>query len=223
MVYRRNYRRKRFVRRRRAVPWYNRKYSVSQMASKAIKGVNYLRGLVNAELKKYDVVSADDPSSSGIVIPLHDMGTGDSDSQRNGNSIFVRYVNVGGFIRHNMAATNPSQVRIMLFIDKQQVGDSVPTPSMVLETVANTQTPYSKLNSDTVGRFSILFSRIYQVNEQRPCISYFIKKSMRHHIRYNGMLSTDVQKGGIYLLIAGPNVTNNPRVTWNSRLSFHDN
>lgn len=218
--------RKRFYRRRnykrRSVPWYRKKYSAVQLASKAVAGVRYLKGLVNAELHKRDSVGGINPDYIGSMISLNNIAQGNADNERTGNSIFVRYVNSSGMITMSSLATSTA-VRVMLVCDKQQIGDTPPTAPMVLENTASTTAPYSKLNSDTVGRFTILSSKLYLLNSDRPSCSWFLKKSMRHHIRYNGATSTDIQKGGLYLLVISNEQNNVPNFTRDTRVSYYDN
>ena len=44
------FRNRRFNRRRRRTPWYNRKYSTAQIARAAWRSAKYIRGLVNSEM-----------------------------------------------------------------------------------------------------------------------------------------------------------------------------
>jgi hypothetical protein len=218
---RRSYKKRRSFK-RKSVAWYNKKYSAIQLASKAVAGVRYLKGLVNAELHKFDLTGSASISTAGNVFNLVNIANGDTDSDRTGNSIFVRYVNAGGMLQLNSSADNTA-VRIMLVIDKQQVGDNLPTVTDILETVSSPTAPYSKLNSETAGRFTILSSRVYILNTERPSCSWFIKKSMRHHVRYNGTTGADIQKGGLYILAISSEATNSPAMNRNVRLSFYDN
>ena len=64
------YRRRRVYKKRTPKPWYRKKYSVSQMASAAYKGVKYIKGLVNSEM--FDVVTAASNTS------MTNTGTGSS-------------------------------------------------------------------------------------------------------------------------------------------------
>lgn len=218
------YRKKRtFKRRRRPTQWYNKKYSVAQAASAALKGVNYIRGLVNSEMFKYDQSATSGTiSNTGAIINLVGLAQGDSEDQRTGNSIYVRHINASGMLAINASGVATS-VRVMLVIDKQQLGDTTPSVADILEDTGTAVAPYSKLNALTVGRFSVLSSRVYMLNADRPSVSWFVKRSMRHHVRYNGPANTDIQRGGLYLVVISNEGTNTPSWTRNIRTSYHDN
>jgi len=216
--YRRRYRKRGY--RRRNVAWYNRKYSVAQLASKALKGVSYLKGLVNSEKFKHDLVSSSTYDYNGVLSHLTGISQGDGEGQRTGNSIFVRNVNIRGSL---VRGTTDERVRLMLLIDKQQIGDSVPAASDVLASTGTAQSVYSFLNRSTVGRFTILRSRLYALTADTPTININWNVNLRHHVRYNGTTGTDVQRGGIYLLIITSAASNGPTFERAIRVSYHDN
>lgn len=217
--YRRNYRR----RSRKAVPWYRKKYSVGQIASKALRGVNYIRGLVNSEMFKYDISSSASPSWGGTVVALTNIAQGDTDATRTGNSIYVRQLMLRTTVTYNTAAAAPIRVRLLLFIDSQQIGDFPPAGTDVLEWTGVANAPLSPLNSDTAGRFKILRSRIMTVYADKPIALNNWLVKLRHHVRYNGSTSSDIQKGGIYLLIVSNRNADVPNVESCIRVSYHDN
>lgn len=218
--YKRRYRRRTYRRRRTA--WYNKKYSVAQLASKAMKGVRYLSGLVNSEKFKHDQITAGSFNNNGNVIHLTNIGQGDDDGQRTGNSIFVRGVSIRGTLSKNSSSTD-SRVRLMLVIDKQQVGDTNPAVSDILDSTGTSLSVYSFLNDTTVGRFTILKSRMYALTEDTPTINVNWHFNLRHHVRYNGPLASDVQRGGIYLVGISNEATNAVSFARAIRVSYHDN
>lgn len=226
MAYRRRYNtyaRKRKTYKRRSTPWYNRKYSVAQMASKAIRGVNYIRGLVNSEMFKSDFsTNATSLDITGSVTNLTGIAIGDDDFNRTGNSIYVRHIYTRGQIEIDSSAT-ATTVRVMLVCDTQQIGDGTPAVSDVIGGAANEFLVYRPLNADTVGRFNILYSRSFNLNTQRPSLLFTIRKSMRLHVRYNGTAGTDIQRNGLYLMCFSDEPTNTPELKAVTRVSYHDN
>lgn len=225
----RRYYRRRFYKRRAArqkVPWYRKKYSALQLAAKAVSGVRYLKGLVNSEMLKRDKNGqALGIDRDGLVIPFTDISQGDNDGNRTGNSIFVRRVQ---FNFQALCKVNDLQsLRVIIFKDGQQAGDTAPTPSMLLDAVGTRYAVQSGLNNETVGRFTILANRIIQFSPNRPAVTYRLGVPMRHHVRYNGSQTTDIQKGGLYVLLitnADPTVTNDQiDVNYWMRISYHDN
>lgn len=224
MPYRRSYGRRRGGRRRarRAAPsFFNWRYTVGDMAMSAYRGVNYLRGLVNAELHKYDFYNSFGQGDSGGVNSLVEITQGDGDQQRTGNSIFVRSIDVNGLLKWTSTGPLAQVVTIWLVIDNQQISDTGP----IYSDFADTASPSTHLNPDTVGRFAILSKRTLVVSADKPTAVLKIRRILRHHVRYNGALGTDYQKGVIYMFYIGdaPAAGATPTLSFQSRVSFHDN
>lgn len=228
MAYKRKYTPRRSTRRRRAAPWYKKKYSVAQIAVKAAKGVRYLSGLVNSERFKFDQGGAiTNLTNNGSILGLTGIPIGNSDIDRTGNSIFVRHVTNRLSFSMNPAYTGLfNRFRVMLLIDTQQISDTPPTVAQVLETVGYTSSYMSLLNNETVGRFRILKSTYVILNINKPTVTLDWDFNLRHHIRYNGPLGTDIQKGGLYLLALSDQPAtepNLPTMQYLTRVSYHDN
>jgi len=223
MPYRRkSYPSRRGKTRRRATPWYNRKYNAMQLAAKAARGVWYLKGLVNSEVMKLDnaLTSSVIDATTGTVISCTGVNQGDGVGNRTGISILVR--SLLARLRITKASTPlTTYVRMYIVIDSQQVGDTIPAIADLLHTV-DVDSP---LSNATVGRFKILKSRtIYLTNDSPPYhLDYPLK--MRHHVRYNGTSSADIQKGGTYIMLLSGQTTvgNQPSLDGHIRLSYHDN
>lgn len=224
------FKRRRFYKRRpayrRKTQWYNKRYSVAQLATKAIKGVSYLKGLVNSERLKFDRSNNSIPVNwNGSIYTVCDIAQGDGDSNRTGNSVFARNFNIRFNLAFNSTTVDYQTVRVMLLIDKQQVSDTAPLPSQILENTGGVNSYMSHLNNEHVGRFTVLKSRVYTLHQDKPVISSVFNLNMRHHIRYNGPAGSDIQRGGIYVLFISdidPNVSA-PQAAFVSRLSYHDN
>lgn len=228
MAYRRRNYRRRYGRRRRNTAWYNKKYSAKQLAVKAVKGVSYLRGLVNSEIFKHEIRTTILPNNGGLVIPFTNIAIGDEDDRRTGNSIYVRSINARFTITRNELATAGSMplVRLMLVVDKQQAEDAYPFASNVLETTSSVYAPLSQLNSQTVGRFTVLKSALYTIYDDRPVVTGQWNINLRLHVRYNGIDGTDIQKNGIYLIAVSNKDygdDNCPRLMLSGRVNYHDN
>lgn len=201
--------------------WFQKGVTPVQAGAAALAGVNYLAGLVNAEMYKYDInETGANLTSSGQVSLMCGIAQGDSEYTRTGNSIFVRSFNLDGDIKFNSAGNPQQVVKIALIMDKQQVGDTAPAIGDIYQQV----TPHGHLNASTVGRFSVLFSRIYKVDASNPTAIVKINKAMRQHIRFNGSAAADVQKNALYLIwISDQASANYPTIRYTSRLSYHDN
>ena len=85
MAYRR---RVRFRRRARRAPWYRRKYNAVQLATKALRGIRYVRGLVNSEMFHYQKSGTSSLFSGGTILPVTDIAIGDTAVTRTGSLHF---------------------------------------------------------------------------------------------------------------------------------------
>jgi len=199
--------------------WYQQKYSVGDMAKAALKGVNYIKTLINVEKHIHIKGAAGDALSTGVIIPLIDVAQGDQNGQRTGLSVLCRSLTLRLHLRQN--SNNPiSMVRYMIIQDTQQVADTNPQVSDVL-----TSDWMSGLNVNTVGRFRILKSQFINLSSAAQP-QYFIDDFFdlsNIHIRYNGTLGTDYQSNGFYLVLLGNNSTFPPQYAYNSRFHFYDN
>lgn len=223
--FKRTFKRRPAYRRRKATPWYNQKYSVATLATKALKGVSYLKGLVNSELHKIDIVQTQTPDALGYLYPMHSIAIGDNEGQRTGNSVLMRKIVNSIVVTKNASATT-TNIKFMFVKDLQQAPDIFPLTSDILEPsfLATALAPRAPLNKGTIGRFTILGSRIVTLDNNSPIRNISLTRSMRHHVRYNGPSATDIQKGGMYLLmISDQPIATAPIVQLATRIQYHDN
>lgn len=221
MPYRRRYRRRRS--RRSSVPWWKKKYSTADLAYKAYRSVKYLKTLVNVERKKHDVNLS--VTSNGLVTALNHIAQGDTDATRDGNSIKSMSLSIKGYIQGNSSIDN-GHVRVIVFKDRQQVADANPTAADLLDPDSGNNT-YAPLNSATVGRFQILSDKRYAINNTLSTgantfnISLFRK--LKDHVRFNGALSSDIQRNGLYICFIHDFSATPPTLAATSRFTYVDN
>lgn len=217
---RRTYRRRRSSRRRS--PQYTTMGSAYHLAKQASKGVWYLKGLVNSELLKSDDVGSGTLATTGTVINLCTIAQGDSDANRTGNSILVRSSDLRLKLSRDISVGNATQlIRVALVMDSQQIGDTDPTHAQIYAGTG----PLTHLNADSAGRFKILWSKIFTLDNVDTFVKYTKwYKKMRHHVRYNGGSGTDIQRGGLYLVMSSDQTSSGfPSYEFSHRLSYHDN
>lgn len=225
--YRRRYttRRRRPVRRRPATSSaLSRGMSYARYAVLAYKMAQRLRRLVNVEVKKFDqtIAVGTNVTSGGTVYSCCDMAQGDTDQTRDGNSIKPLGCKFQLRLANNATAVNTA-VRVMVIRDLQQVADTAPTVSDVLDTsiVGAYAAP---LNNATVGRYKVLSDKLYSLNTvAKPQMDLMWYQKLNGHIRYNGSAASDIQKNGLYMLIVSDQATNYPTFGFNTRLHFTDN
>lgn len=213
--------------------WYRKKYDAIGLAKKALQGLWYVKGMINCEKHKMEFsdISGYNIPNTGNVSLLSGIAIDDTDSGRTGNSILARGLYYNYLIRNATSSPQTSSiVRIIIFQDTQQVSDSFPisTTTGLLEYTSGPRVVNSPLDSNTVGRFNILYDRTHNldtVNEVQKKASGYIP--LRTHLRYNGSSSSDVQKNNIYMISMADTTTgalNNPvMVSFVSRLYFYDN
>jgi len=215
-------RRKTYRRRRSRQPWYRKKYNAAQLAYKAYKGVRYIKGLVNSEMFHDGVNNSAAYSWSGALQHITAISQDDTVSGRTGNSVLLRQMWIKWTASINSSATN-TLVRVMIICDKQQVGDTSPSASTVLDQTGTIQAPFGNLAVASVGRFKVLYSKVVNLNQDRPTTMQSHYFNMRTHVRYNGTADTDIQKNGHYVLIISNEETNTPTIQHNIRIGYHDN
>lgn len=203
--------------------WYERKFSAKDLAIKAIKNANRIRKLINVERKKFDSSSSAMVVDTGSVIALSNIAQGDSDGDRDGFSLLTQGLLARLWMTGNNN-DNATVLRILFFVDNQQVGDTAPSITDVLESSA----PTAPLNNATVGRFRILSDDVYALNNQvsGTGVEKFAKMyfPINHHIRFNGTAGTDIQKGGVYMGVLSNNASpNGPNLNYYCRLTYTDN
>lgn len=170
------------------------------------------------EVKVLDTLAVNNFNGQ-LIIPLHQIEQGVDQDDRIGNKVTA----TGVYFRALIRVTEPADVaaqaahRIIIFRDNQQVGDSDPTAAALLSqpTTFPLTTPLLRQN---FGRFQVLCDEVLLRNQGFPTGNgvasdyaqpfYFQKYlKMNHEIRYNGGAATDINKGGIYVLILSAAVT----------------
>lgn len=217
---RRNYNRRR-GRFRSRKPWYKKKYSAMEVASKAWSAAKWLKSMVNVERKVLQTTNNTSISTVPAVTHLSAIPQGDTQSQREGNSVKAIYLGIRSTITCNISATSGSFNRIVVVLDTQQVGDTSPSWSDVF----TSPDARSFLNPNTLGRFKILYDKVHNLtlggNYENKYVE--INIPLQHHLRYNGTASSDIQKGGLYYMVVGDQGTNTTTHNMNSRLRYVDN
>lgn len=220
MPYRRKYRKKPYAKK----PWYNRSYTPYQLAQKAWKGVKYIKSLVNVEKKHHDVLVDSAISATGSITNLVQIAQGDTDQTRSGNSILGQTEYIQFAVNQHASATN-TFFRLMVVRDNQQISDTAPAIGDILDSTFSSQYVVAPLNNEFgIGRFSVLCDKRFALSANGSTSridKIFIP--VRKHVRYNGSATSDIQKGGLYLLLVSNEATNTPTFEAVCRFAFTDN
>lgn len=205
----------------RANAWSKTPQTPRDLAIQAYNGVKYLKGLVNSEMLHTDTTLSLGANQSQ-VFALCQITQNDTDTGRTGNSILLKSIYIRGVIEINTAVTANSRVMICLIKDTQQIADTTPSVTDVFKSPS----PESMLNLNASGRFKVMFRKTYTLSPAaggRNVIEFTKYWKTQTHIRYNSVASTDIQKGGYYLVVISSEVANFPNVSLQSRVGYHDN
>jgi len=199
------------------------KPSTTSVAKAAWSGVKYLRTLVNSEVHKHDVTPTSQAvGTTATIVQLNAIAQGDTAAQRTGNSLLAKYLSLKLYLTMNASATQ-TLVRIIIFMDKQQVADTAPATTDLLQS----NSTLSFLSNNAAGRFQVL--KDYLINLDLASHSSWRNKYYKSfagrnlHCKFNGVNNTDINKNGVYLLMLSSEATNTPTLTYSSRFGFHDN
>lgn len=202
------------------MPYYkNTKKTVDAKQTKAIKA---LERKLQAEVKELvQVQTAFSVTNTGNVLNLVPIAQGDGISQREGNAIRLKSLTMRHAFQHNIAGDINQFVRVILFCDKQQIADTSPSVTDVLET-ASYLAPYSLASK---GRFSILHDKYFRLNANtHNGLAMTKKRKMTQLVRYNSSATTDIQKNGIYILLISSQATANyPADEFQTNVKYIDN
>lgn len=203
---------------------YNR--SAKYIATKAIKEVKKLKG---EEEKKFNdnTDNNDFADYDGKLYPLLNIAAGTGASQRVGQKITAKHVNINGVVEFNGASPLQNQlVRVMLIEDTEPTSGATPSVSDILHNIGATVAPLSPLQYEQHGRFKTLRTMLMTVNKNGPNSQVFnMFKSLNKQVYYDGGAANGVERRNLYLLAISDvaPASNPPYFSYYSRLIFTDN
>lgn len=200
-----------------------------------VKSLQRVVKQLQPELKSADVSidATNIDSTNGTVIHLSAIGQGDGQTNRTGNCITVRKIDVGFQVTRNAAytgVTNPT-LRWAIIVDKEQIADTSPVGLSVFEfpSLAIVDFPQSA----NLERFRFLYvSPVIDLHmigfndTTTPVVNR--ANAFNHHwsgdikVGYNGSATTDIEKNGIYIVYISQGTASELDVTGYSRIQFTD-
>lgn len=214
--------------------------AVRQLAS----DVMYIKSLVNSETKYNETTTSNNFDYNGTVVALSAIVQGDGNTNRDGNRVLPRYLNIKGFVSITSATarTDPINCRAILFRywGESPSAGSVVTPSEILSTVGSQYAPLSHLNEDIVGsrgdrvrRIEVLknWDILLDKTGANPAMSIDCNIQMngpgvknKEHIQFASSATADAVSGGLYLLFISDTATaTEVHYKIQSKLVFYDN
>lgn len=196
-----------------------------EVADKALKGVMFLKGLINSELYTYtSTYNNTGCNTNGSVTNVTAIPQGDNADDRTGNSIFVKQCKMNLLFRIDPSGTEyNTNVRVMLVRDRQQVADAIPGIGSVLAQTTQYNVLIAGPNIGNKGRFTILYDRVFNLSDAKPSKHVKWTVNMKSHVRFNGTAGTDIQKNGLYWMMVSDSIVSNVSVHGDIRIKYHDN
>jgi len=207
----RNYRRRR--------PMYKKRRT-----NGVFKAIKRLRRSVDGEVKKVDtsVTSLATIGFGGDVWYITPIAQGDGVNTREGLSVKLKYLSLKGFVQRNPSATSGDleHCAVDVVLDSRQVQGANPSVTDIFETAS----PLSQLAVDNVGRFKILFHRMYSIDDLvYPQQKFEVFKRIFKRLRFYSSTTGSISQNGIYLVMRTTSTANGPQTIWNARVGYVDN
>ncbi len=192
-------------------------------ASRALKMVKKLKRRLKPEVKiaNSGFLTAT-PTTAGIISRRIDVGGGTDNFQRVGNAIRILKWQIKGIVNASVAAgANIFQaLRLIIFVDKQQILATVPSINDYLQNVS----VFEYKDSDTTKRFKTLYDRVFVMDKQTWKSTQWFQKTFRMNMvqRYASPTDSDIQKNGIYVAVISRSATDTPSIEFIIRSWFTD-
>lgn len=212
------------------------------LANKVVKLTKLVRG-IRPEVKYVDLSlnTSNVSVASGIVIHLTAIASGVGINQRVGDLVTALWWNVNLSLTStsSFAATNENPAyRFYIVRDTQQVGDTAPVGGDLVDSPSLPKIQLLNVLTTMQKRFQVLFDSKPQVlfagtgvTAQNNSVNFpaklqwNIKGKKNAAVRFNGLNSNDIQKGGLYLffytdvVVAGADALD---FTGTSRVAYTD-
>lgn len=227
MPYRRSYRGRRRVSRRRKAP--PSRMSIYRAAgSQLYKDVQKLKNLINVEFKYHDVQFAQDAHTTGAVIPLNLVPPGDGATARDGNQFRMKSVQIKGICKNKTASTSTVFARVDLILDTDPNG-ATPLLTDIYDTTGSVPYYRALRNLDSRNRFVHLKNWQFKL-DPNGTESYNIDFYRKIDIKtlFTGTTATiaNLKNHHLFLSISGNNASgsgNEAIVEAQTRIRYIDN
>lgn len=193
--------------------------SVYQIATSAVRGVAYLKGLVNSELKSQTSAEVNQavPATGGMYL-INQIAQGDGVSSRDGNVIRIKSFEIRATLSiHDNAVL--TFMRVIILINKQQQADTTPAVLSVISE-AKVTAVYNHVDR---SRFRILLDRTFAINADHKNSTMHKYLTLNIAQKYNGTTSADMEKNGIYMLLIANEASNFPAFRYVTKITYRDN
>lgn len=159
---------------------------------------------------------------TGQVITFTNIAESVTSLGRTGLAVSGKSLSIKYNLTKNISPAT-SFARILIFRDKQQIQDTNPSASDVLQSTASNTAIISFPSEVFLKRFDIMYDRTHLLTSQQPVssgVKHFNLKNL--DIRYNGSTSSDIQKNGLYMMFIGDEISTVPLMNLSSRFRYTD-
>ena len=219
MPYKRNYRRKRYYKRK---PQGYSRYMTWQNAHRALVLAKHLKTLVNVEKKVVDITESGSTfsSSTAHVGNLNICAQGDTDLTRDGAQMKMIRTAIRGELLMNGSASG-TIARIIICIKKDTSG-SAPSNFGSLLTSNSTRAFYDR---NRIYNFKILFDKTYSLSSDKPNVAFRFAKKLQNVVRFDDVNAdvASIARNGLFILALSDQATNTPTIKYHNRVTFVDN
>lgn len=201
---------------------YARRKAVYMPAARQMwRDIKFLKSVINVEKKYSDITFNTTVGTTPNVQTLNALAQGTSAITRTGQSVkfvsnFIRF-----YITQNGAATT-TQVRLIMFMDRQPNSAGPGTTSLLADST-NILSPLQIGNSK---RFRVMFDRLIRLDTNKLNAEVKLYRKLRFHTEFNtGNAGTiaDITTNSLYVMMIADQNTNQPTISFWSRVRFIDN
>ncbi len=197
-----------------------RKFSKKLPSAEALMALKMVRSMNKAREVK---VFQDPPATStvvaaGVIFPIGRLAQGDSQAQRDGNSVSIFKLSFRFLLIINASDANGSTWRVIFVRDKIQVQGGTPA---ILD-ILSSNNVVSMYKADNRKRFDILYDVTGVITQTDPVsLGAFVRK-MQVKATYFGSVASDVLTNGFYVMVISSEPTNFPTFTTSAEILYND-
>lgn len=192
------------------------------LGRRALKGVQYLKQLINIETKYSDNTNSLACSSSGSATQITAIAQGLTGTDRIGVSIKLQSISFHYTITKHASATN-TLYRVILARDNDLTTVN-PTIAKILATTTSGYAHLSPYNWLSVQgqRFGVLYDSSGVLDSNTITTNQVVETRHNGHIKYSGPAAADAAEGNVFLFLISNEATNTPTLTFVCRTLFTD-
>lgn len=197
--------------------------SAKMIANKALLTANYVRKLINVEYKFLDGSVAASISTTPSVNYLTNIGQGDGESNRDGDSVKIKSLQLAYTLSGNTSA-DATFVRCIIGIDKLHSGTDVTASGGTDNSLLTNTDMTSQRDRDNSKRFIVLYDKVHSFSNNGPETYYKkIFKKFNMKTQWDGTNGTDRRVNHLFFIAYSDQATNTPTLAMRYRTTYIDN